>query len=102
MAEQGFFTDGDAYERFTFDWLDACIALLSRRGSLWVNIADDTAAEVVLHLKRRGLHLMNWCIWHFRFGQHRRAGFIPSKFHALYFARDPIRRIWNQIGRAHV
>ncbi len=85
----------DAYERFTFDWLDACIGLLSRRGSLWVNIADDTAAEVVMHLKRRGLHLMNWCIWHFRFGQHRRAGFIPSKCHALYFARDPVRRIWN-------
>ena len=85
----------EAYERFTFDWLDACIDLLSPRGSLWVNIPDDTAAEVVLHLKRRGLHMVNWCIWHFRFGQYRRGRFLLSKAHALYFVRDPVRRIWN-------
>jgi site-specific DNA-methyltransferase (adenine-specific) len=84
-----------AYERFTFDWLDACAGLLSERGSLWVNIPDDTAAEVVLHLKRRGLHLINWCVWHFRFGQYRRGRFLLSKAHALYFVRDPVRRIWN-------
>jgi site-specific DNA-methyltransferase (adenine-specific) len=83
------------YERFTFDWMDGCIGTLSRRGSLWVNAPDEIAAEIVLHGRRRGLHLMNWCIWHFRFGPHRRTGFIESKTHALWFARDPIRRIWN-------
>jgi len=85
----------EAYERFTFDWLDASVDLLSPRGSLWVNIPDDTAAEVVMHLKRRGLHMVNWCIWHFRFGQYRRGRFLMSKAHALYFVRDPVRRIWN-------
>jgi DNA modification methylase len=85
----------EAYERFTFDWMDACIGVLSRRGSMWINVPDEIAAEVVLHGKRRGLHLMNWCIWHFRFGAHRRTGFIESKTHALCLARDPIRRIWN-------
>ncbi len=83
------------YERFTFDWLDACIEALSPRGSLWVNIPDDTAAEAVLHLKRRGLTMINWCIWHFRFGQHRESSFILSKAHVLYFAKDPDNRIWN-------
>jgi len=85
----------EAYERFTFDWMDACIDTLSRRGSMWINVPDEIAAEVVLHGKRRGLHLMNWCIWHFRFGVHRRTGFIESKTHALCLVRDPIRRIWN-------
>jgi site-specific DNA-methyltransferase (adenine-specific) len=85
----------DAYERFTFDWLDGCIKLLSDRGSLWVNIPDDTAAEIVMHLKRRGLVMMNWCIWHFRFGQNRQTSFIMSKVHALYFVKNPDRRIWN-------
>lgn len=83
------------YERFTFDWLDACIGALAPHGSLWVNIPDDTAAEVVLHLKRRGLAMINWCIWHFRFGQHRHTSFIMSKVHALYFAKNPEARIWN-------
>ncbi|MCI0364041.1 MAG: site-specific DNA-methyltransferase [Phycisphaerales bacterium] len=83
------------YERFTFDWLDGCIDALAPHGSLWVNIPDDTAAEAVLHLKRRGLTMINWCVWHFRFGQNRNSSFILSKVHVLYFAKDPDNRIWN-------
>jgi site-specific DNA-methyltransferase (adenine-specific) len=83
------------YERFTFDWLDACVDALAPHGAIWVNIPDDTAAEVVVHLKRRGLTMINWCIWHFRFGQHRDSSFIMSKVHALYFAKDPTQRVWN-------
>ncbi|MCA9284377.1 MAG: hypothetical protein KDA22_04130 [Phycisphaerales bacterium] len=85
----------DAYERFTFDWLDGCIEALAPHGSLWVNIPDDTAAEIVMHLKRRGLTMVNWCVWHFRFGQNRDSSFIMSKVHALYFAKDPNNRRWN-------
>jgi adenine-specific DNA-methyltransferase len=83
------------YLAFTHEWLDACIRVLNDRGSLWVNIPDDTAAEIVVHLKQRGLLMINWCIWHFRFGQHRVGNFIVSKVHALYFARDRENRVWN-------
>ncbi|MHC5022726.1 MAG: DNA-methyltransferase [Planctomycetota bacterium] len=83
------------YERFTFDWLDACVDVLAPHGAMWVNIPDDSAAEVVVHLKRRGLTMINWCIWHFRFGQHRDSSFIMSKVHVLYFAKDPDLRTWN-------
>lgn len=85
----------DAYERFTFDWLDGCLEALAPHGSIWVNVPDDTAAEVVMHLKRRGLVMINWCVWHFRFGQNRESSFIMSKVHALYFAKDPDARIWR-------
>ena len=85
----------EAYEQFTKEWLDACIEVLAPSGSLWVNIPDDTAAEIVMHLKSRGLTMVNWCIWHFRFGQCRHSGFITSKVHALYFCKDPDNRIWN-------
>ncbi len=83
------------YERFTYDWLDACIEVLSPTGSLWVNIPDDTAAEAAMHLKRRGLTMINWCIWHFRFGQNRKDSFIMSKVHVLYFVKDAAQRTWN-------
>ena len=83
------------FERFTYDWIDACIDCLAPHGAIWVNIPDDTAAEVVMHLKRRGLSMINWCVWHFRFGQHRESSFIMSKVHALYFAKDPESRTWN-------
>ena len=83
------------YELFTFEWLDACIEALSPTGTLWVNTPDDSAAEIVLHLKRRGMTMMNWCVWHFRFGQHRDGAFIASKVHALYFVKDRENRVWN-------
>jgi site-specific DNA-methyltransferase (adenine-specific) len=80
---------------FTMQWLDACIELLADDGSLWVNIPDDSAAEIVVHLKARKLHMVNWGIWHYRFGQNTKGRFINSKVHALYFARDMERRTWN-------
>ncbi|HCA39045.1 MAG TPA: hypothetical protein DEO92_05140 [Phycisphaerales bacterium] len=82
------------YERFTIDWLDGCIDALAPNGSLWVNIPDDTVAEIVMHLKRQGMTMVNWCIWHFRFGQCRESSFIVSKVHALYFCKGATRT-WN-------
>ena len=83
------------YEDFTREWLDGCLEVLAPNGSIWVNIPDDSAAEIVMHLKQRGMHMINWCIWHFRFGQHREGGFINSKVHALYFSKDRKKRTWN-------
>jgi len=83
------------YLSFTADWLDLCVKALSPRGAIWVNIPDDTCAEIVMHLKGAGLEMINWCVWHYRFGQNRLGGFINSKVHALYFARDRRDRTWN-------
>lgn len=83
------------YLQFTREWLDCCIAALTPTGSMWVNIPDDTCAEIVLHLKGRGLQMVNWCIWHYRFGQNTDRKFISSHVHALYFARDAMKRTWN-------
>jgi DNA modification methylase len=83
------------YLKFTEEWLDACIDALAPTGALWVNIPDDTAAEIVVHLKKSGLTMVNWCVWHFRFGQNRMGSFIMSKVHALYFVKDADHRVWN-------
>jgi DNA modification methylase len=86
-----------AYMKFMHEWLDACVRVLAPHGSIWINIPDDTAAELVTYLKyEKHLTMINWCIWHFRFGQCRNANFIVSKVHVLYFVKDPIiDRIWN-------
>lgn len=80
---------------FTFEWIDLCIKGLKDTGSMWVNIPDDWAAEIVVHMKARGLHMVNWCVWHYRFGQNTTGRFINSKVHALYFCKDPDSRTWN-------
>ncbi|MCA9297432.1 MAG: site-specific DNA-methyltransferase, partial [Phycisphaerales bacterium] len=83
------------YLGFTRAWLDLCIGALKPTGSIWVNIPDDSAAEIVMHLKSRGLTMVNWCIWHYRFGQNTTGRFINSKVHVLYFSKDPSARTWN-------
>lgn len=83
------------YLDFTYEWLDLCIASLRPGGALWVNIPDDWAAEIVVHLKKRGMEMVNWCVWHYRFGQNNRARFISSKVHALYFVKPGGPRTWN-------
>jgi len=86
------------YLDFTYAWLDLCAGSLTDRGSMWVNIPDTWAAEIVVHLKQRRLHMVNWCIWHYRFGQNTQGRFINSKVHALYFCKDTRDRIWNVEG----
>ncbi len=85
------------YLSFTYEWLDLAAARLAEHGALWVNIPDTWAAEIVVHLKSRGLKMVNWCVWHYRFGQNTKARFINSKVHALYFMKDPAHpdRRWN-------
>ena len=84
----------EEYLDFTYQWLDLCVQSLKPDGSMWVNIPDDSAAEIVVHLKK-SMHMVNWCIWHYRFGQNTKGRFINSKVHALYFCKDPENRTWN-------
>jgi DNA modification methylase len=87
----------DDYLAFTREWLDLCIGALRPGGALWVNIPDDWAAEIVVHLKGRGLSMANWCIWHYRFGQNTTERFINSKVHALYFIKQGAEHTWKPL-----
>ncbi len=88
------------YLEFTYQWLSLCAGGLRPGGAFWVNIPDDTAAEIVVHLKKIGLDMVNWCVWHYRFGQNTTSKFIASKVHALYFVKpggfeEHQARTWN-------
>lgn len=84
------------YLDFTRQWIDLCVDGLRPGGSLWINIPDDTAAEIVVHCKRdRRLTMANWCIWHYRFGQNRTGAFINSKVHALHFVKGGAEPTWH-------
>lgn len=90
------------YLTFTYAWLDLCLESLRPGGAFWVNIPDDWAAEIVVHMKLRRCHLINWCVWHYRFGQNLTERFINSKVHALYFLKPETlapngHRTWNPL-----
>ncbi len=87
--------DEGEYLDFTYDWIDLCVKALRPGGALWINIPDDWAAEIACFLKGRldrkpsaKMHLENWCIWHYRFGQNAVERFINSKVHVFYFVKD--------------
>lgn len=84
-----------AYWEFTERWLALSIAALRPGGALWVNIPDDWAAEIVVYLKKVGMTMRNWCIWHYRFGQNTTERFINSKVHALYFVKPGGLATWD-------
>lgn len=100
------------YLAFTYSWLSACVELLRPGGTLWVNVPDDWAAEIVVWMKGRGpggppaemvMPRGGWCVWHYRFGQNRTrdggdAAFVSSKVHALCFVRSPLAgRCWRPL-----
>lgn len=86
------------YLDFTYAWIDLCCGALRPGGAIWINIPDDWAAEIVMHLKGAGFEMINWCVWHYRFGQNTTGRFINSKVHALYFLKPEEgeqKRTWN-------
>ena len=79
------------YLAFVIARLDASIRHLTPTGVIWANVSEDIAAEVVMHLKNKGLHMISWGIGHYSSGVSMPAENDPvmeSKTHCLYFAKN--------------
>lgn len=69
-------------------WIEECIRLLKENGSIYIAINDEHAAEIVMILKKLGLTMRNWIIWHYTFGQATQKKFSRAHTHILYFTKD--------------
>jgi site-specific DNA-methyltransferase (adenine-specific) len=76
------------YVKWTRDWMAACKRVLAPDGSFYIAIGDDFAADVRILGRELGLHLRNWIIWHYTFGQNARSMFARSHTHIFYFTKD--------------
>jgi len=95
------YEDRKAYEDYyawTERWMAACRQTLKPTGSFWIAIGDEYAAEVKIIGDRLGLHLRNWVIWHYTFGQNTKSKFARSHTHLLYWTRDPKSFTFNDIS----
>lgn len=79
------------YAQWTRLWLNNAITVLAPDGAIWVNVYDNIAADIVVHMKTLGFAMPRWVIWHYRFGQCQAGNFIQSHQHGLLFCRDPKR-----------
>lgn len=85
----------EEYVKWTEKWIAAALRVLKDCGSIYIAIGDEYAAEVVMILKKKGLHMRNWIIWHYTFGQNQRKKFSRSHTHILYFTKHPTEFIFN-------
>ncbi|MFW6133399.1 MAG: DNA-methyltransferase [Planctomycetota bacterium] len=86
----------DEYHAWTERWMRACVEkALKPTGSMWVAIGDEYAAEVKMIGDSLGLHLRNWVIWHYTFGQNTKRKFARSHAHLFYWVRDPVEFTFN-------
>jgi len=86
------YEDRKAYEDYhawTKQWMSACCKVLKPTGSFWVAIGDEYAAEIRIIGRQLGLHLRNWVIWHYTFGQNTQRKFARSHVHLFYWVKDP-------------
>jgi site-specific DNA-methyltransferase (adenine-specific) len=79
----------DEYYAWTEKWINLCAGrALKPAGSFWIAIGDEYAAEIKRIADRAGLHLRNWVIWHYTFGQNMKRKFARSHTHLFYYVKD--------------
>lgn len=88
----------DQYCDWTRQWMAACLKALKPTGSFWLAIGDDYAAEARIIGRELGLHLRNWVIWHYTFGQNTKKKFARSHTHLLYWVKDPKQFTFNDMA----
>jgi site-specific DNA-methyltransferase (adenine-specific) len=85
----------DDYTAWTESWMRGCRDVLTPDGSFYIAIGDDYAAEIRMIARKLDLHLRNWIIWHYTFGQQTKAKFARAHTHIFYFVADPKNFIFN-------
>lgn len=85
----------EEYVAWTREWMAACCRVLKPTGSFYIAIGDEFAADVRILGRELGLHLRNWIIWHYTFGQNMRSKFSRAHTHIFYFSRHAKRFTFN-------
>ncbi len=85
----------DEYVAWCQAWMAACQRVLSPTGSFYIAIGDDYAAQLRMVAIKLGLHLRNWIIWAYTFGQNARTKFSRAHTHILYLTKHPKNFVFN-------
>ncbi|HUU98805.1 MAG TPA: site-specific DNA-methyltransferase [Phycisphaerae bacterium] len=76
-------------------WMAGCQRVLKASGSFYIAIGDDFAAETRMLGRELGLHLRNWIVWHYTFGQNTKNKFCRAHTHIFYFTKHSSRFTFN-------
>jgi len=83
------------YYNWSKEWIAETHRLLKSKGSIYIAIGDEFAAEINIILKQTGYYFRNWIIWYYTFGQNQRKKFNRTHTHILYFTKHRDRFTFN-------
>ena len=105
---QQYDTHNDNMPQPQFDaFIGSCVywgsCVLRKSGLLLVHIPDHMVAITLEYIKYNNkmfqyserMEQVGWIIWHYRFAQHCRGRFIPSKMHCLVFRKGSDNHTFN-------
>ncbi|HEV2968515.1 MAG TPA: DNA methyltransferase [Pirellulales bacterium] len=78
----------DHYLAWSRDWISGVFRALSPRGTFWLAIGDEYAAELKLESQRIGFIPRSWVVWYYTFGVNCSHKFTRSHAHLFYFVKD--------------
>ena len=84
------------YLKWSRHWMEAVCRVLNQRGTFWVAIGDEYAAEIkIIAQDELGLTCRSWVVWYYTFGVNCTRKFNRSHAHLFHFVRDPDRFTFN-------
>jgi site-specific DNA-methyltransferase (adenine-specific) len=78
--------------------MSICKKVLKPKGSFYIAIGDDYAANVKIIADELGLFMRNWLIWHYTFGQQTKDKFARAHTHIFYFVNDKNDFTFNDLA----
>src|SRR5438105_8678990 len=80
--------EADQYLAWSREWISAAYRALSPRGTFWLAIGDEYAAELKIESQRIGFIPRSWVVWYYTFGVNCKHKFTRSHAHLFYFVKD--------------
>lgn len=77
------------YLDWSVQWISAVSRVLKAKGTFWLAIGDEYAAELKLESQKIGFHCRSWVIWYYTFGVNCSKKFTRSHVHLFHFVKDP-------------
>jgi len=75
------------YLAWSREWIAAVHRALSPRGTFWLAIGDEYAAELKIESQKIGFIPRSWVVWYYTFGVNCTHKFTRSHAHLFYFVK---------------
>jgi site-specific DNA-methyltransferase (adenine-specific) len=82
--------EDEHYLKWSKEWISEIYRVLKAKGTFWLAIGDDYAAELKMIAQREvGFTCRSWVLWYYTFGVNCKRKFSRSHTHLFHFIKHP-------------